>query len=128
MSDDKGEHHEGVEDDDDILTVSDISDPIINEFIDEVLLLAQQKANNSTKSSAHDIVMAAKLIHSLSIRRMKKGVVMPFGLALKEERNKAPVHILQLQPGVRKNGKPGLDGRNAKWVKTQFDLEEKNIY
>jgi hypothetical protein len=41
MSDDEGEHHEGVEDDDDILTVSDISDPIIKEFIDEVLVLAQ---------------------------------------------------------------------------------------
>jgi len=39
-----------------------------------------------------------------------------------------PVHILQLQPGVRKNGKSGLDGRNAKWVKTQFDLEDKNTY
>jgi len=37
MTDDEGEHHEGVEDDDDILMVSDISDPIIKEFIDEVL-------------------------------------------------------------------------------------------
>jgi len=41
MSDDEGEHNEGVEDDDDILTVSYISDPIIKEFIDEVLLLAR---------------------------------------------------------------------------------------
>ena len=128
MSDDEGEHHRGVEDGDDILTVSDISDPIIKEFIDEVLLLAQRKANNSTKYSARDIIMAAKLILPSSIRRMKKGAVTPFGLALKEERNNAAVHILQLQPGVRKNGKPGLDGRYAKWVKTQFDLEEKNTY
>jgi hypothetical protein len=49
MTDDKGEHHEGVEDDDDILTVSDISDLIIKEVSDELLLLGQRKANNSTK-------------------------------------------------------------------------------
>jgi hypothetical protein len=41
MSDNEGEHHEGVEDDDDMPTVFDNSDPIIKEFIDEVLLLAQ---------------------------------------------------------------------------------------
>jgi hypothetical protein len=57
---------------------------------------------------------------------MKKGAVTWFGLALKEDRNNAPVLIFQLQPGVRKNGKPGRDGRYAKWVKMQFDLEEKN--
>jgi len=128
MSDDEGEHHEVVEDADDNLTVSDISDPIIKEFIDEVLLLAQRKANNSMKYSARNIVMADKLILSSSIRRMKKGAVTPFALALKEERNNAPVHMLQLQPRVRKNGKPGLDGRYAKWVKMQFDLEEKNTH
>jgi hypothetical protein len=62
MSDVEGEHHEGVEDDDDILMVSDISDPIIKEFLDEVLFLVQRKANNSTKYSSRDIVMATKLI------------------------------------------------------------------
>jgi len=41
MSDDNGKHHEGVEDEDDIVMVSNISDLIITEFIDEVLLLAQ---------------------------------------------------------------------------------------
>jgi len=128
MSDDEGEHHEGVDDDDDILTVSDISDPIISVFIDEVLLLAQQKANNSTKYSPRDIFMAANLILPSSIRWMKKGAVTLFGLALTEEKNNAAVHILQLQPGVRKNRKLGLDGRYATWVKTQFDLEEKNTY
>jgi hypothetical protein len=126
MSDDEGAHRKGVEDDDDNLMVSDISDQILKEFIDEVLLLAQRKVKNGTKYSAGDIIMAAKLILPSSIRRMKKGAVRTFGLALKEERNNAPVHILQLQPGVRKNGKPGLDGRYAKWVKMQFDLEEKN--
>jgi hypothetical protein len=72
--------------------------------------------------------MAVKLILPLSIRRMKKGAVTPFRLVLKEERNNTPVHILQLQPRVRKNGKSSLDGRYAKWVKMQFDLEEKNTY
>jgi hypothetical protein len=37
MSDNKSQYHEGVEDVDDILMVSNISDPIIKEFIDEVL-------------------------------------------------------------------------------------------
>jgi hypothetical protein len=128
MSDNEGEHHDGVEDDNGILTVSDISDQIIKEFIDDVLLLAQRKANNSTIYSARDIIMATKLILPSSMRKMTKGAVTLFGLALKEERNNAPVHILQLQPRVRMNGKPGLDGRYAKWVKTQFDLEEKNTY
>jgi len=41
MSDDEGEHHEGVENDDDIHLVSDISDPIIKELTDEVVILAQ---------------------------------------------------------------------------------------
>jgi hypothetical protein len=41
MSDDQGKHHQGVEDDNDILTVSEISNPIFKEFIDHVLLLAQ---------------------------------------------------------------------------------------
>jgi hypothetical protein len=59
---------------------------------------------------------------------MKKGAVTLFGLARKEEMNNASVYILQLQPGVRKNGKLGLDGRYAKRVKMQFDLEEKNTY
>jgi len=104
MSDDEGEHHEGVEDDDHILMVSDISDPIIKEFMDEVLLLAQLKSNNSTKYSARNIIMATIHIFPSSIRRLKNGAVMPFGLALKEERDNAPVHILQLQPRVRKNG------------------------
>jgi len=72
--------------------------------------------------------MAAKLMPPSSIRTIKKGDVTLFGIALKEERNNAPVHILQLQPGVSKNGKPGLDVRCAKWVKTQFDLEDKNTY
>jgi hypothetical protein len=72
--------------------------------------------------------MAGKVILPSSIRRMKKGAVTPFQLVLKEERNNSPVHILQLLLGVRKNGKPGLDGRYAKGVKTQFDLEEKNTY
>jgi hypothetical protein len=125
MPDDEGVHHEGVADDDDNLTVSDISDPIIKEFVAEVVSLAQRRANNSTKYSARNIIIPAKLILPLSIRRMKKGAVTPFGLALKEERNHTPVHILQLQPCVRKNGKPGLDGRYAKWVKTQLDLEER---
>jgi len=94
MSDDEGKHHEGVQDYDNILTVSDISELIIKEFIDAILLLAQRKANNSTKYSARDIIMAAKHIIPSSIRRMKKGAVTLFGLALKEERNNAPVHIL----------------------------------
>jgi hypothetical protein len=128
MSGNECEHHDRVEDDDDILTVSDISDPIFEEFIDVVLLLAQRNANNRMKYSARDIIMAAKLILPLSIRRKKKRDVTPFGLALKEERNDAPVHMLQLQPGVRKNGMPGLDGRYAKCVKMQFNLEETNTY
>jgi hypothetical protein len=58
--------------------------------------------------------MATKLILPSSIRRMIEGAVTLFGLVLKEARNDAPVNNLQLQPGVRKNGKPGLDHRYAK--------------
>jgi hypothetical protein len=79
MSDDKGEHHKGVEDDDDIIMVSDISDLIMKEFINEVLLLVQQKATNSMKCLALNIIMAAKLILPSSIRRMKTGAVKVFG-------------------------------------------------
>jgi hypothetical protein len=70
--------------------------------------------------------MAAKLFLPNSIRRMKKGAVTLFGLVLKMQQSIASVHILQLQPGVRKNGQPGLDSRYVNWVKMQFDLEEKN--
>jgi hypothetical protein len=59
---------------------------------------------------------------------MKMGAVTPFRLALKTERNNPPNHIFQLQPSVRKNGKPALDCRYAKGVKTQFNLQEKNTY
>jgi hypothetical protein len=62
------------------------------------------------------------------MRRMNKGAVMPFRLVLKDERNNVPFHILQPQPGVMHNGKPGLDGRYAKCVKMKLDLEEKNTY
>jgi hypothetical protein len=41
MTNDAGKHHEEADDDDDIPLASDISDLIINDFIDEVLLLKQ---------------------------------------------------------------------------------------
>jgi hypothetical protein len=59
---------------------------------------------------------------------MQTEAAMLFRLALKEERNNAPIYSLVLEHRVRKNGKPGLDGRYAKWVKMQFALQEKNIF
>ena len=62
------------------------------------------------------------------MKRLKSGNVTPFALALKEEKSNAPPDVLKQQAGQKRNGEGGLDGRYAKWVKTQFDTPEKNTY
>ena len=104
------------------------SDPIIRDFVEEVLALAQKKASLSTKYTARDIILASKMVIPSNLTRLKGGNVTPFALALKEEKCNAPPEALKQQAGQKRNGKPGLDGRYAKWVKTQFDNPEKNAY
>ena len=111
-----------------LLNANETSDPIIQDFIEEVLALAQWKANLSTKFTAKDILVASKLVLPSSMKRLKSGNVTTFTLALKEERTNAPQDVLEQQAGKKRNGGRGLDGRYAKWVKTQFDTPEKNTY
>ena len=113
----------------DFPTSSDVSDPIIQDFIEEVLALAQRKASLSTKYTVRDIILASKLILPGSLGRAKGGTkVTPFGLALKEERASAPPDVLKQQAGLKRNGAPGLDGRYMKWVGQQYNTPEKNAY
>ena len=110
------------------LTSRATSDPIIRDFVEEVLALAQNKASLSTKYTARDILLASKMVIPSNITRLKGGNVTPFALALKEEKCNAPLEALKQQAGQKRNGKPGLDGRYAKWVKTQFENPEKKAY
>ena len=63
-----------------------------------------------------------------NLTRLKGGNITSFALALKEEKCNTPPEALKQQAGQKRNGKPGLDGRYAKWDKTQFDNPEKNAY
>ena len=110
------------------LNANDASNPIIKDFIEEVLALAQWKANLSTKFTAKDILVASKLVLPSSMKRLKSGNVTTFTLALKEERTNAPQDVLEQQAGKKRNGGQGLDGRYAKWVQTQYDTPEKITY
>ena len=109
-------------DEEEIFTSSEASDPIIKDFIEEVLHLAQRKACLSTKYTARDILLASKLVLPSSLKSLKgRTCVTAFSLALKEEKANAPPDVLKQQPGVKKNGGAGMDGRYMKWVKQQFD-------
>ena len=95
-------------DEEEIFTSSEASDPIIKDFIEEVLHLAQRKVCLSTKYTARDILLASKLVLPSSLKRLKgRTCVTAFSLALKEEKANAPPDVLKQQPGVKKNGAPG---------------------
>ena len=98
-------------DEEELVNVNDASDPIIKDFIEEVLALAQRKANLSTKYTARDILVASKLVLPSQLKRLKTSNVTPFALALKEEKGNAPPDVLKQHAGQKRNGKSGLDGR-----------------
>ena len=77
-------------DEEELLNANDTSDPIIKDFIEEVLALAQRKASLSTKYTARGILVASKLVLPPSMKWLKSGNVTPFTLALKEERRNVP--------------------------------------
>ena len=113
----------------DFPTPSVFSDPIIKDFVEEVLALTQRKANLSIKYTVRDIILASKLILLGSLGRAHGGTkVTPFGLALKEERANAPPDLIKQKEGLKKNGAPGLDGSYMKWVGQQYSTPEKNTY
>jgi hypothetical protein len=104
--------------------------PLVQELINVVLREAQRIVkDNTSQFTAEQLLEAAQYWLPSNIARLRKRKVSAWNLALRHEKEHAPVEVLKKKPGVGRNGQQGLTGDYAHWLsdrwKTDPELRKK---
>jgi hypothetical protein len=87
------------------------------EFAERILKEAEAVALESSEFTAEELLQVTKFLLPGVIARRKPSGVKAWNLALKGEKENAPIEVRQQKPGGGVNGRAGLDGRYPKWLK-----------